>query len=253
MSAHMPSIVVLENHLLLRECLVSLMSQYPFDAVRSVSGPDELSGLTPQLGDHPTIIVLLGIRLSAEDAILEAKRVRGVWDSPKICYLCDKLSTPDVQGLLGSEIDACIPLLASSDTLFKAIELVATENIESVMMLASAEDGGSPDEEPVPLAPAHIWMDSCQDSQARKRQVVALARAPLDTGAVHFEPIPQLSERERQILRGLTLGQANKTIARIYNITEAAVKLHMTSILRKIRVTNRTQAAIWAMEHERVF
>ena len=42
-------------------------------------------------------------------------------------------------------------------------------------------------------------------------------------------------------------GHANKVIARTCDITEATVKVHMKSILRKIRVDNRTQAAIWAM------
>ena len=44
-------------------------------------------------------------------------------------------------------------------------------------------------------------------------------------------------------------GHANKVIARTCDITEATVKVHMKSILRKIRVDNRTQAAIWAMEN----
>jgi len=181
--------------------------------------------------------------------MFEAKRVRGVWGAPKITYLCGRLSTPDVQGVLSSEIDACIPLLASSDTLFKAIELVAGGG-QSVVVLAPPGDSGPCAEEHVAFPPAHICIDP--DGQ-EQRQVVTLARVPLDSKHTYCDPIPQLSERERQILHSLKLGQANKTIARIYNITEAAVKLHMTSILRKIHVTNRTQAAIWAMEHERVF
>jgi two-component system nitrate/nitrite response regulator NarL len=38
-------------------------------------------------------------------------------------------------------------------------------------------------------------------------------------------------------------------IARSCDITEATVKVHMKSILRKIQVANRTQAAVWALEH----
>ena len=60
---------------------------------------------------------------------------------------------------------------------------------------------------------------------------------------------PRLSEREARILDGLVKGQANKVIARTCDITEATVKVHMKSIMRKIRVENRTQAAIWAMEN----
>ena len=58
-----------------------------------------------------------------------------------------------------------------------------------------------------------------------------------------------LSEREVRILDGLVKGLANKVIARTCDITEATVKSHMKSILRKIRIANRTQAAIWAMEN----
>ena len=42
-------------------------------------------------------------------------------------------------------------------------------------------------------------------------------------------------------------GHANKVIGRTCDVSEATVKVHMKSILRKIRVDNRTQAAIWAM------
>jgi two-component system nitrate/nitrite response regulator NarL len=44
-------------------------------------------------------------------------------------------------------------------------------------------------------------------------------------------------------------GDSNKVIARKIDITEATVKVHVKAILRKIRVHNRTQAAIWAMNN----
>src|SRR6476619_8470323 len=60
---------------------------------------------------------------------------------------------------------------------------------------------------------------------------------------------PQLSPREKSILRCLIAGDSNKGIARKIDIAEATVKVHVKGILRKIRVQNRTQAAIWAMNH----
>jgi DNA-binding NarL/FixJ family response regulator len=60
---------------------------------------------------------------------------------------------------------------------------------------------------------------------------------------------PLLSHRERLILRHLAEGQANKVIANKLGIAEATVKVHVKSILSKIRVLNRTQAAMWAMNH----
>jgi DNA-binding NarL/FixJ family response regulator len=60
---------------------------------------------------------------------------------------------------------------------------------------------------------------------------------------------PVLSERERQIIAGLVKGQPNKIIARVCGITEATVKVHMKAILRKVPCSNRTQVAIWALDH----
>jgi two-component system, NarL family, nitrate/nitrite response regulator NarL len=58
-----------------------------------------------------------------------------------------------------------------------------------------------------------------------------------------------LSPREVQILRYLTTGHSNKAIARALDISEATVKVHLKALLRKVRVSNRTQAAIWAMNN----
>jgi two-component system nitrate/nitrite response regulator NarL len=57
----------------------------------------------------------------------------------------------------------------------------------------------------------------------------------------------RLSPREREILSHLVGGESNKLIARHLDIAEATVKVHLKSVQRKIRVENRTQAAIWAL------
>lgn len=59
----------------------------------------------------------------------------------------------------------------------------------------------------------------------------------------------KLSNREQMILQELTRGATNKHIARNLDIAEATVKVHLKSLLRKIHVSNRTQAAIWARDH----
>jgi DNA-binding CsgD family transcriptional regulator len=59
----------------------------------------------------------------------------------------------------------------------------------------------------------------------------------------------RLSVRESQILEIMVSGDSNKMVARKCGITEATVKVHVKSIMRKIQVTNRTQAAVWAMEN----
>ena len=61
-----------------------------------------------------------------------------------------------------------------------------------------------------------------------------------------------LTPREFEILRHLSEGQSNKEIGRNLGITDGTVKLHVRSILRKLEVRSRVEAAVIAVE-ERVF
>ena len=61
-----------------------------------------------------------------------------------------------------------------------------------------------------------------------------------------------LTPREFEILRHLADGQSNKEIARDLGITDGTVKLHVRSILRKLEVRSRVEAAVIAVE-ERIF
>jgi DNA-binding NarL/FixJ family response regulator len=59
-------------------------------------------------------------------------------------------------------------------------------------------------------------------------------------------PSHDLTEREREVLRLVTTGLANKQIARRLGISEKTVKGHLTHVFQAIGVTDRTQAALWA-------
>jgi two-component system nitrate/nitrite response regulator NarL len=58
-----------------------------------------------------------------------------------------------------------------------------------------------------------------------------------------------LTDRERQILQCLLRGHSNKLIARMLEITEGTVKVHLKALMKKISAINRTQAALWARSH----
>lgn len=58
-----------------------------------------------------------------------------------------------------------------------------------------------------------------------------------------------LSPREMEILVLVTKGSSNKEIAKSLGISHQTVKNHMTAILRKLRVDDRTQAAVYALQH----
>lgn len=76
-----------------------------------------------------------------------------------------------------------------------------------------------------------------------------VARALLPTA----DPRPDetLSPREEQVVRLLAQGLANKQIARSLGISERTVKVHVSSIFRRLGVADRTSAALWSRDHLR--
>jgi len=60
-----------------------------------------------------------------------------------------------------------------------------------------------------------------------------------------------LTSREREVLAELTKGRSNREIARALSVSEKTVKAHVSSVLAKLGVQDRTQAALLAVRHER--
>ncbi len=61
------------------------------------------------------------------------------------------------------------------------------------------------------------------------------------------EPLHPLSPREMEVLSYVSRGMSNKEIASLLEISYQTVKNHVTSILRKLRVDDRTQATVYAL------
>ena len=57
----------------------------------------------------------------------------------------------------------------------------------------------------------------------------------------------RLTTREREVLALVVEGRPNKVIARELGMAEATVKVHLKSLMRKLNVANRTQAAVWGL------
>lgn len=66
------------------------------------------------------------------------------------------------------------------------------------------------------------------------------------------DPTGQLSPREHEVLEQIALGASNKEIARTLDIAETTVKIHVQHILRKLGLSSRVQAAVYATSAARV-
>ena len=167
---------------------------------------------------------------SAAGAASEVSTVSSLACGTKIYVLVEETSAAHFD-MLTSQIDACMPFGVSPDVFLGTLKRVRKPIFASLGKLIDAE------------APAPAVALGIQ---------IAWSRSPLSRRAARWitnNIIHQLSDRELQILKDIARGHSNKMIARSYSLAESTVKVHMKSIMRKTRVANRTQAAIWAMEN----
>jgi DNA-binding NarL/FixJ family response regulator len=73
-----------------------------------------------------------------------------------------------------------------------------------------------------------------------------LRPAPAAATADHFGAIPDLTQRELEILQLVAEGHSNSQLAKMLWVTEQTVKFHRSNIYRKLDVANRTEASRWA-------
>jgi two-component system nitrate/nitrite response regulator NarL len=178
-------------------------------------------------------LVILGV-LAAEEVTAAARCIRELWPDTKIVLFFERASSTDYQNWQASEIDGCIPLSVSTDVLISAFQQILDGDFKILIQNTASRSVNALPSARLPIAPV-VTSEEAQNGAF--------------DGSFSIRVRHGLSEREEQILRDLVKGLSNKIIARKLDIAEATVKVHMKSILRKIRVANRTQAAIWALEN----
>jgi two-component system, NarL family, nitrate/nitrite response regulator NarL len=228
--------IVIEPRLLVREALVSLMASHSYQVVGGVASTADIDNSL--LVSAPRLVILGP--LPAGEAAGAADSIRKLWPETKIILLFDRASSADFQTLLASEIDGCIPLFASPDTLVGTLQQIMAADIKVLVLKTETCSIPGPTSrhekgDELGLSPNNLARSDAVENGAIDRTI--------------SRRIPHgLSEREEEILEGVVRGHSNKMIARTCGVTDATIKVHMKSILRKIRVANRTQAAIWALE-----
>jgi two-component system nitrate/nitrite response regulator NarL len=256
--------IIIEPRLLVREALVSLMASHSYDVVCGVASASDIDNSLLVAGARK--LVIIGA-LPAADVAEAANSVRKLWPETKIVLLFEHASPADLQMLLASGIDGCIPLFASPGTLVGALQQIIVRNLRVLVLGIAAcssmqrATGWQEESDELDLGTNSLARSTVNKAASRSAFALPSARPQVaevmskevrtgvSDGATSIRNFHSLSDREEQILKGLIKGHSNKVIARKCAVTEATVKVHMKSILRKIRVANRTQAAIWALEN----
>ena len=134
-------------------------------------------------------------------------------------------------------------------TLYKDIEVVALSSFaEEERVHAAFEAGASgyvlkdsdADDVAAALRAAHRG-ELQLDPQVARRLMSSLREGPGD------DPAAELTSRELEVLRLVATGKSNKEIAAELTIRERTARTHVSRILLKLRLSSRTQAALWAV------
>jgi two-component system nitrate/nitrite response regulator NarL len=209
----MISVVLVGTNNLFLQGLRSLLDPAQF----SVAGEArDLAALQARLdGGVAPDLVVADLNGSQESDLDHLRGIRANYENMRIVVLANELCLAQMARLLKAGIDG-----------YLLNELSAKAFSLSLLLVMTGEKA-------LPSVLAGVLADASGNASS----------GAADSAQKH------LTEREKQILQCLLHAYSNKHIARALNISEGTVKVHLKSLMKKIAVGNRTQAALWARNH----
>jgi DNA-binding NarL/FixJ family response regulator len=201
-------LLIADDHQVVRTGLKSLLDGTDISVVSEAESGEEAVRLAMETNPD---LVILDIRMDKGDGLTALGRL--------------KLERPTLPVLMFSTYDnptyvARSVALGASGFLLKSVS--SEKLIDAIRRVTAGEN---------------IW------TRDELRRVTGALATPRLTSDIE---VP-LTQRESEVLRQLALGLTNKEIAMALNISYETVKEHVQHILRKVGVSDRTQAAVWAV------
>jgi DNA-binding NarL/FixJ family response regulator len=201
-------LLVADDHEVIRTGLASLLAGSNIEIVAEAASGKET---VKQAQQHQPDVVLLDIRMPDGDGLGTLEKLRA--------------KVPGVRVVMLSTYD-------NPTYIARAVALGANDYVLK----------GSTREDMI----ATIEAAAAGESPSRCGELRRIATAMKLRQVVDDDEVP-LTQRETQVLRHVALGLSNKEIGRSLEISVETVKEHVQNILRKIAVSDRTQAAVWAV------
>ncbi len=202
-------VIIADDHEVVRCGLVTLLDGTGVEIVAEASSGEAAVKLAIE---HKPDVVLLDIRMApGNDGLAALEKIHT--DAPSV--RCIMLSTFDNPTYIARAVTS-----GAHDYILKGCS--REELLESITGAASGEP---------PLRAGEL------------RRVATTMANRVATP----DPDVPLTQREMQVLRHVALGLSNKEIAQSLTISVETVKEHVQNILRKLAVSDRTQAAVWAV------
>ncbi|MGE7716393.1 two component transcriptional regulator, LuxR family [Priestia megaterium] len=205
-------ILIADDHHVVRKGLVFFLQTQPdLEVVGEASNGEEALKLATSLEPH---IVLMDLSMPVLDGIEATKEL--------------KKQAPHIQVMIltsFSDQDHVIPALEAGASSYQLKESDPDELVAAIRKLMNGEN------QLHPKVTTHLLTRLTKSSEKK----------------VNF--IDHLTKREKDVLKEIAKGKSNKEIGAALHITEKTVKTHVSNILSKLGVQDRTQAALYAVQH----
>ncbi|PEZ08087.1 DNA-binding response regulator [Bacillus sp. AFS018417] len=203
-------LLVEDHHIVRRGLVFFLKTKEEFDIIGEVGdGEEALQFIQKERPD----VVLMDVSMPKMDGIEATKRMKQYDPSIKILMLSSF-----------SEQDYILPALEAGADGYQLKEVQPDQLVASIIAVHQGNTNFHPKVTPALLGrPATVEIK--QDS------------------------LSMLTKREKEVLREIAKGRSNKEIAAELHITEQTVKTHVSNVLAKLNVDDRTQAALYAVKN----
>ena len=238
------TLLVVDDHTLFRRGLIALLGQDDGLVVVGEAGDAaEALRLAPRLAPQ---VILLDNHLPGVKGVDAIRGLREASPTSRVLMLTVSEDAQDLATALRNGAQGYLLKTIDGDLLAQAIrraargEPVVSPELMDKLVAAFQSQG-------VLDAAAEVSAAAAATAQARARSAPQSGAEPADANPVNTP----LSPREEDVLREIARGASNKEIARTLDIAETTVKIHVQHILRKLSLTSRVQAAVYAADRQR--
>lgn len=206
-------VLVVDDHAVVRRGLLAFLGSEPdLEVVGDAGGGTEALDLLARLdseGRRPDVVVM-DLQMRPVDGIEATRQIRARYDDVEVVALTSFVDERRVREAFEAGAAGYVLKDADADEVAAAIRAAHRGEFEL-------------------------------DPVVGRRLIASLRMAP------RSEPTSELTSRELEVLRLVGAGRANKEIAVELGISERTARTHVSSILGKLGMSSRTQAALWAV------
>ncbi|EDL64278.1 response regulator [Bacillus sp. SG-1] len=199
-----------DHHVVRRGLVFFLKTQKDIEIVGEASNGREAVDMAGKLQPH---LILMDLVMPEMDGIQATKLIKNQHPNIEIMMLTSF-----------SDQDHVIPAIEAGAAGYQLKDIEPDELVDSIRKLVRGENSLHP--------------------KATNHLLKRVSRKNQPPHQIH-----QLTNRERDVLKELAKGKSNKEIAASLYITEKTVKTHISNIFAKLEVSDRTQAALYAVKH----